>query len=170
MPIDDCAHTFAELVATVLPGHMRRLRLSLRAPHPAEAFSRSGSGPVAIAQRLGLPGDFSGSYVLVDGAAPVYVGISRSVLARLRQHFTGRTHYDASLAYAVAQRRLPTPGKRSEAMAQAPFQQAFATAQSYLRTLSVSFVEIDNPLELYVFEAFAAMDLGTDQWNTFRTH
>ena len=36
--------------------------------------------------------------------------------------------------------------------------------------MSVAFIEIENPLELYVFEAFAAMTLGTHEWNTFRTH
>jgi len=55
-------------------------------------------------------------------------------------------------------------------MGQPLFQREFSKAQVYLRSLQVAFIEIQNPLELYVFEAYAAIDLGTHEWNTFRTH
>ena len=123
-----------------------------------------------VAKQLGLSRDFSGCYVLLEEERPVYVGISRKVLGRLRQHLRGKTHFDASLAYAVAQRRYPIDGHRSTVMEHPEFQSAFAEAKAYLRGLRVAFVEIDNPLELYLFEAYAAMQLGTYEWNTFRTH
>ncbi len=75
-----------------------------------------------------------------------------------------------SLAYAIAQRRLPTSGGRTVAMATPAFQAAFAEAQRYLGRLNVAFIAIENPLELYLFEAYAAMSLATHEWNTFRTH
>jgi len=55
-------------------------------------------------------------------------------------------------------------------MADVAFQDGFREAQSYLKGLQVAFLEIDNPLELYLFEAFAAMELDTCDWNTFETH
>jgi hypothetical protein len=168
--IDDCKHTFAELAHTVLPAHMERLKLELVRLKPLSLFARDKVGPANIARECNLAGDFSGCYVLIDGGAPIYVGISRKVLNRLRQHVRGRSHFDASLAYAIAQHRQPTPGGRTAAMATAKFRSAFQEAQKYLRGLSVAFIRIDNPLELYVFEAYAAMSLGTHQWNTFRTH
>jgi hypothetical protein len=82
----------------------------------------------------------------------------------------GKTHFDASLAYAIAQRRVPTPGGRAAAMAIPAFRAAFAEAQRYIGGLRVAFIPIQNPLELYVFEAYAALSLGTYEWNTFRTH
>ncbi|MBM3149067.1 MAG: hypothetical protein FJZ88_03440 [Chloroflexi bacterium] len=82
----------------------------------------------------------------------------------------GKTHFDASLAYAMAQRNCPTDAERSAAMESELFKTAFLEARSYLRTLHIAAVQIANPLELYVFEAFAAMALGTSEWNTFRTH
>ena len=170
MYIDDCSHSFDHLATVVLPSHMARLQEQLGLAKPAAEFSREKDGPVSVARRLGLAADFSGCYVLLEGERPVYVGISRKVLSRLRQHLRGRTHFDASLVYAVAQRRCPTPGSRSAAMESLVFQHAFAEAQAYLRTLRVAFIEIENPLELYVFEAYAAMNLGTHEWNTFRTH
>ena len=170
MPIDNCSHDFATLAGTVLPSYMQKLLAAIRNPHAAGEFARPGSGPVAIARTLGLASDFSGCYVLLEGRSPIYVGISRAVLARLRQHVTGRSHFDASLVYSIAQHRRPTPGPRSQVMDSPQFKAEFEAAQSYLRGLDVAFIEIANPLELYVFEAYAAMNLDTKQWNTFRTH
>ena len=50
------------------------------------------------------------------------------------------------------------------------FRAAFDEAQALLRGCSVAFIEIPNPLELYLFEAYCAMALDTKEWNTFRTH
>jgi hypothetical protein len=168
--IDDCRHTFEELAQSILPAHMKRLEIALKNRHPMSVFAQLKAGPVSLARRCGVPGDFSGCYVLVDGDRPVYVGISRKILNRLRQHVRGRTHFDASLAYRIAQSRQPTGGKRTAAMNDPAFLGAFDRAKEYLSGLDVSFVEIQNPLELYVFEAYAAMSLHTHEWNTFRTH
>ena len=169
MYIDGCEHTFAHLTNIVLPAHLARLRADLPQARPASTFAEDGNGPATIARRLGRSGDFRGCYVLVDNTRPIYVGISRKVLSRLRQHVRGQTHFDASLAYAVAQRRRPTNGHRT-VMTKPEFRAEFETARNYLRGRLVSFVDIENPLELYLFEPFAAMDLGTHEWNTFRTH
>lgn len=170
MPIDNCPHSFATLANTVMPQYMAKLRHAMTKPHKAAEFSKQGVGPVTIAKTVGLDADFSGCYVMLDRSRPIYVGISRSVLSRLRQHVTGKSHFDASLVYAVAQRRLPTKGHRSRVMEDAEFQAAFSAAQTYLRGLDVAFIEIQNPVELYVFEAFASMELDTCDWNSFRTH
>jgi len=116
MIVDGCAHTYEQLTTSILPGHMRRLRESLASPWAGNRFAQSGQGPVSIARDLGLSGDFPGCYVLLERGEPIYVGISRSVLARVRQHLTGSTHFDASLPYLMAQRRAPTSGSRDEAM------------------------------------------------------
>lgn len=170
MPVDNCPHSFATLAGTVLPSYMAQLRVAMQTPHKAAEFAKSGVGPVAIAKTVGRSTDFSGCYVMLEDSRPVYVGISRSVLSRLRQHVTGKSHFDASLVYAVAQRKSPTKGHRSKVMEHASFQAAFAEAQKYLRGLDVAFIEVQNPLELYLFEAYAAMELDTSAWNTFRTH
>jgi hypothetical protein len=170
MYVDDCRYDFAELASQVLPDHMDRLRTAMTTPWPLTLFARAGYGRAAIARELGLVSDFSGCYVLLDGSEPKYVGISRGVISRLRQHVTGRTHFDASLAYAIAQRRCPTAGPRSGVMQQPAFGRAFADAKRYLQSLTAAVVAIDNPLELHVFEAYAALTLKTFEWNTFRTH
>jgi len=170
MPVDNCPHSFVALAGTILPAYMAQLRIAMKTPHKAAEFAQLGVGPVAIAKTVGRPADFSGCYVMLEDSKPVYVGISRSVLSRLRQHVTGKSHFDASLVYAVAQRTLPTKGHRSKVMEHPSFQAAFSEAQKYLRGLDVAFIEIQNSLELYLFEAYAAMELDTSNWNTFRTH
>ncbi len=170
MTIDGCRHSFEGLVGKVLPGHLKRLRRAMRSPWQAANLARSSVGPKTFAKSVGLENDISGCYVFMRGARPIYVGISRGVLARIRQHLRGRGHFDASLAYSMAQDKQPTPGRRSDAMKNPRFRRAFRAAQRDISRLNVAAVVIENPLELHVFEAYAAMKLKTSKWNTFRTH
>ena len=170
MAIDGCQHSFGELAANVLPRYMAELRRRLANPVALSEFAVEGFGLSALCRRFGVVSDFSGCYVMVETGRPIYVGISRTVFQRLRQHVRGTTHFDASLAYRMAACRQPHNQTRSAAMADEAFQACFREAQAYLRGLQVAFLEITNPLELYFFEAFAAMELDTSEWNTFETH
>jgi hypothetical protein len=170
MHIDGCEHTFDELATVILPGHLARLRDALRQPWRAEVFAQPNEGPSAIGRTLGLGGDFSGAYVLSEGSAPFYVGISRKVLARVRQHLVTNSHFSASLAYLMTCKSCQVDGKRAHRMRDPAFRSAFVERQAYLRRQSVAAVQIDNALELHLFETYAAMALETSQWNTFRTH
>ena len=170
MPIDKCGSSFAELAATVLPKFMDELRLAMKKPEPLSEFCTKDVGVKTIVKRLGKQTDFSGCYVLLEDAKPFYVGISRGVVARLRQHGRGRTHYDASLAYSMARAKVPHKKTRTIAMKDPVFLKAFTDAQRLLINSGVAFVEIENSLELYLFEAYCAMKLNTCEWNTFRTH
>jgi hypothetical protein len=174
MPIHDCPHTFAELAATVLPGHMARLRTALATPWQMEAFARPGVGVKSLLKEFKRPQDYSGCYVLIENSQPIYVGISRSVIGRLKQHVCGKTHFDASLAFLIARKRHPDQAvanlPRAEAMDNPLFGTSFQEARTYLRSLQVATVRIENPLELYVFEPYSAIELNTHQWNSFETH
>jgi hypothetical protein len=134
------------------------------------SFCSKGLGVRSVLSGLRKSTDFSGCYVLVHEEKPFYVGISRTVVQRLRQHVTGNTHFDASLAYRMATKRTGHKMKRSDAMRDATFHTAFDEAQALLRDYAVAFIDIDNPLELYLFEVYCAMELDTCEWNTFRTH
>jgi hypothetical protein len=102
MPIDACTSTFAEMAEITLPGDMARLRAALANPVPMSSFCKQGVGVKSILSGLRRSSDFSGCYVLLQDGKPFYVGISRTVVQRLRQHVTGNTHFDASLAYLMA--------------------------------------------------------------------
>ena len=159
-----------DLTLRVFPRYMKDMRQALQAPHPMADFCKPGVGPGFLKTQLGLQSDFSGCYVLIDSRTPIYVGISRTVIARLRQHVFGKTQSDASLAYRMAVKQYPHRVTRSQAMQDTAFKSAFDIAQNYLRSLKCATIAIDNPLELYLFEAFCAMELDTSVWNTFMTH
>jgi hypothetical protein len=174
MPLYACAHTFEDLATTVLPAHMTRMRTALAHPRNMDLFARPGVGPRALLKEFKIAQDFSGCYVLIEAGKPIYVGISRGVIGRLRQHVFGKTHFDASLAFRIAMTKHPDRVvarlTRSEAIRDPLFGTSFTEAQSYLRSLQVAAVSIENPLELYVFEPFCALELDTHQWNSFETH
>ena len=170
MSIDDCSHKFSELSLNVLPGYFEELQRAMEKPWRLRLFAEDGVGVAGIGKRVGHKTDFAGCYVIIDGRKPIYVGISRKVIARLRQHVTGTSHFTASLAYRMASKALPHESKRSDAMADAAFHAAFCKAQANLKRMSCAFLKVPNALERHLFEVLCAMELGTGEWNTFETH
>lgn len=174
MAVDGCPHTFHELANTVLPVYMERLRSRIAASIPMSEFAVPGDGPKTLASRHGFPGDVSGCYVLLDQGKPVYAGISRKVFTRVRQHVGKGDHLTATLAYRMANHDSPHGTFAAKAMADPDFRTLFERKKAYLLSFGVAIVEIDNPVELYVFEAYCALELNTSfangGWNTFVTH
>ena len=76
-------------------------------PRAMSEFATPGVGVRTLLGRLGIEDDFAGCYVLVDNGKPIYVGISKKVVDRLRQHVLGTTHHAASLAYRIAKKNAP---------------------------------------------------------------
>jgi len=142
----------------------------MKNPIPMKLFGASGKGRTAILSKLGLQEDFKGCYVLIDRGRPIYVGISQAVVQRLQQHVKGKSHYDASLAYRMALESVPHKGTRDQAMSSDAFKEAFEESKSYLMKLSVAYIQVGNPVELYLFELYCSMELDTAEWNTFATH
>ncbi len=174
MSIDGCDRTFDELPQMVLPGYMKTLRERMLHPLSMELFSTKKLGPVGICRRPNLSRDPRGCYVLLQERRPVYVGISKQVIQRLRDHVGRGDHLTATLAYRIACKENRHGVTAAEAMKDPEFRGTFEAAKERLKSFSVAFVEIDNPLELYVFEAYCAMELDTgfdaSGWNTFVTH
>lgn len=127
-------------------------------------------GVRTVGRKIGHPQDFSGCYVLMEGGTAFYVGISRAVIARLIQHVRGRTHFDASLAYRMACRCRPHTMRRKAAMLDPEFGPASQREQERIAAMDVAVIEITDPVELYLFEVYCALELRTVMRNTFRTH
>jgi hypothetical protein len=100
----------------------------------------------------------------------VYVGISKKVFSRLRQHVLADTHNSVTLAYEIAATRTHLGMRRGKAMCDPGFRSAFSDAQEYLWGLQAAYARIDNSVVLHVFETYAALELGPAEWNTFETH
>ena len=170
MTIDGCPHDFATLANEVLPARMKELRQHMQTPVRMEEFAVHGDGLKTIAKRHGFAGDVSGCYVLMEGYKPIYVGISRHIFNRRAQHVGRGDHLTATLAYRMAAHDAPHVKFAAAAMADPAFRKIFDARRKYLLGLNVAVVEIPNPVELYIFEAYAAMELDTAYWNTFATH
>jgi predicted GIY-YIG superfamily endonuclease len=170
MTIDGCDFSFKELAEKNLPKHMLKMHVALQKPISMGTFGKKGSGKVTVLKLLNRKVDFQGSYVLSDVSGPIYIGISRSVVQRLIQHIKGKTHFDASFAYRMAAHNYNHEMTRGDAMEHPEFLQSFNEAKEYIKNLDVAFIEINNDLELYLFEVYCSMELDTAQWNTFKTH
>jgi predicted GIY-YIG superfamily endonuclease len=113
--------------------------------------------------------DFQGCYVLIEEKKPIYVGISREVFRRLKYHIKGKQDNTATLAYSIASRRFLLDGTREQKMNNKEFLAHFHEARSRIEKMQFAFVEIKDDFELYVFEAYVALELDT-RYNSFRTH
>lgn len=170
MAIDDCEYSFKELSDVVLPKLMEKMRMRMASPTPMSLFAKKGVGKRTLLKYFGIKSDFSGCYVLIENETPFYVGISRSVISRLLQHVKGTTHFDASLAYRIANTHLEHDLSRGNAMQTQEMQIQFNKAKEQISKMHVAFIEIKNDLEVYLFEAYCSMELDTKDWNTFATH
>jgi hypothetical protein len=176
MAIDGCSKTFKELATADFPRLMKQIRLAMRRPHPLAWFCVPGSGVHTILRQIGdknFTSDFPGCYVILASKQPeaaVYVGISKEVIKRVRQHVMGDNHLVGSLAYRMAKGSRPHDMHRADAMADPEFRREFEKQRGRLRGMWVAFVRIENMLELHLFEAYCAMELDTRELNTFAPH
>ena len=112
-----------------------------------------------------LDKETAGLYIFLDKDKPVYVGISRKVKSRLRQHAYGKTHNQATLAYLITKFRLKHNGSRS-----ALKHEKVKPHQEEIRNYRVVVIAVpSNEYLLYFMEVYLAGKYKT-HWNSFRTH
>jgi hypothetical protein len=168
-----CQSTFKE-IASALPALLKQLN-DPRKRFGLKSYLEKGSGEKTAFQALKAAGflppeaessAFPGIYLLFHENAPFYVGISRNVLNRLKQHVAGKSHYSASLAYKLAKDQIPEfTGRRSEMNFE-----FINKAQTYmLEHCAASVLPVYNAEQLYLLELYTAMQLKTP-YNTFETH
>lgn len=117
-----------------------------------------------------------GIYLFSEGDKPIYVGQSRKLRNRLRQH-TGATrgHNQASFAFNIAKRdakaaKLDVKRPRALLQADADFVVHFDAARTAVAAMNVQFIEHADPIERTLFEVYAALALDTVEFNSFETH
>lgn len=149
---------------------MQQLMIAER--YNVKAFSEYGIGIRTLIKKYSPNErkDFTGLYVFYEDNRPFYVGISRSVISRIRQHVLGRTHNDASLVFKMASTAYGVKAKRKDLMADEQFRGVHEKMKDKVKSMTVSFIQVENDLVLYLLEVYVAMKLDTSEWNTFRTH
>lgn len=131
----------------------------------SEPFTAKGT-----ADQKGRPG----IYVFFDGDTPVHAGRTRNLGGRLRGHVT-KSHYSASFAFKCARRALNmiatyTPeGSRAFLAKDEVFRPEFHRQVERVKGLSVRFIEVADPVQQYVLELYACLELGLPL-DEFETH
>lgn len=113
-------------------------------------------------------------YVFYLDGEPVHVGRTRNLQKRLRGH-VAKSHYSASFAFKRARAETGTRATykkgegRTELMADELFRTAFDRALAEVRGMSVRFLFVDDPIDQYLLELYAALELQTSL-SEFDTH
>lgn len=123
----------------------------------------------------GIP-ERPGVYLFSDKVNPVYVGQTRNLRSRLRQHTSSTARENqAALAWRIALKEAaaaghPVAGTRRQLEANPIVADHFTAAKSRVAAMDVRFIELDDPVTRTVFEVYAARALGTDEFNSWETH
>lgn len=131
------------------------------------------SSPLRPWEDLGNPPK-RGIYVFYENGQAIYVGRTNRMRKRLKEH--GRrssTHNSAPFAFNSAKEAAGRLGvdvsRQRSILEQDPvFAGLFAQAKKRVSQMSVRMIEINNPIEQTIFEAYASMELKTP--NDFDTH
>ena len=116
-------------------------------------------------------------YLFSEGEQTLYVGRTRRLRQRLRQHSVpGAQHNQAVFAFRLAREmtgRLTATysakGSRVALSADPVFAEAFNQAKSRVRNMDLRFVEEADPLRQALLEIYVSVVLGT-KYNDFDTH
>ena len=116
-------------------------------------------------------------YLLSEGANHLYVGRTRKLRNRMRQHSrAGAHHNQAVFAFKLAREvtgRLAAAysaeGSRKTLCAEPAFAEAFNQAKTRVRNMDLRFVEEADPTRQALLEIYASVVLRT-KYNDFDTH
>lgn len=111
-------------------------------------------------QGLYIFGEFNGDGKII----PIYIGISRTVFRRLRQHTWGNKHNEATFAYLKAKTRLGHNKKREKIDIH-----ELKLEQDDIKNYQVIVIPEQNDYDMYFMEVYLSGRLKT-KWNSFKTH
>ncbi len=115
--------------------------------------------------------EFKGLYIFgeeVNGKIiPVYIGISRTIFRRLKQHAWGKKHNECSLAYLKT--REKGISENIKIGRSTVTNEDMLPAKEIIQNYKVVLVPEKNDYDLYFLEVALAGIFST-KWNSFRTH
>jgi hypothetical protein len=151
----------------IAPFHSKLTDLKKARKYPVKSFFNENQGyKYGLKNLINNKEDFQGIYVFWEGDQAVYTGISKKVINRLYQQIKGSSHNVSSLPIKLLR-------SHSEAFA-TKARKDFTTedikkGQGDLMLMEVSFLSIEDSIELYLFEVYVALTLNC-KYNDFETH
>ncbi|MFG6567683.1 MULTISPECIES: GIY-YIG nuclease family protein [unclassified Sulfitobacter] len=108
-------------------------------------------------------------YILYENEDPVYVGRTRNLEGRFRAHTT-RSHNSASFALKRTRAKHPEIAKATyssvnsrQAIVEHPeYGQTFRDEIDAIRSMSFRFLEVPDPIEQYLLELYATIELDLE--------
>lgn len=115
--------------------------------------------------------EIKGLYIFYKNENPVYTGISRKLIRRLRNHFLGKSHFEASLVYLIARDNYDkTYGTYMKTRNEFPFDDYRENIQkSMIDTWKISIFPEEDNYKLHLLELAVSCEFET-KWNSFETH
>ena len=115
-----------------------------------------------------------GVYVFYEGDTPIYVGRSRRMRQRIREHgATSSRHESATFAFKLLRHVIREPEGHSSKYTRPELQEKYASQyaaqRKRVRNMRFRVVEIEDPVKQTMFETYAILALDTTRFNTFRT-
>ena len=143
--------------------------------HPS--FERLVSMPPTRIEDLRPPLPLCCIYLFSEGEHHLYVGRTRHLRNRLRQHsIPASQHNQAVFAFRLARemtgKTVPsyaTTGSRADLVLSPEFALAFTSAKERVRKMDVRYVEEADPLRQALLEIYVSVVLRTP-YNDFNTH
>jgi len=129
--------------------------------------------PVHISELKNIPK--MGIYVFYENGRPIYVGRSRNLTQRFRQHRQHSSrHNSATFAFMIAKQDAEKSGvdikrTREELQNDSVFFPIFIKAKKRVSEMHVQVIQMDDPIEQTLFEVYAALELKTEH-NSWETH
>ena len=142
---------------------------------PALLAALQTAPSLRVAEHPPIP-KVAGIYLFSEGKRPIYVGQSRNLRNRLRQHTWEKSRENAaSFAFNIAKREAAKDGVdttpwRAILEADPDFVPYFASARASVAAMSVQFIELEDPVVRTLFEVYVALALGLHEFNSFETH
>lgn len=131
-------------------------------------FNKLGYSANIKSGKVKTNNEFKGLYIFgeeMNGKiVPVYVGISRTIYRRLKQHGWGKKHNECSLAYLKARfydNKLTRASIDNETH--------LVPKKEIIQSYKVVLISVELDYDLYFLEVAIAGLLKT-KWNSFRTH
>ena len=118
-----------------------------------------------------------GIYLLSEGATHLYVGRTKNIQQRFRNHSNASSgHNQATFAFRIARQETghekatyTVEGSRSALLQDPVFSAAFERAKARVRNMQLRFIEIDDPVQQALLEIYVAICLETPL-NDFENH
>ncbi len=132
-----------------------------------------GVPPVSYSELNDIPK--MGVYVYYENEKPVYVGRSKNIRQRFRQHRQQSSgHNSATFAFRLAKHDAEKRGidihrTREKLQNDDKFIPIFSESKRRVSVMKIQVIQMNDPVEQTLFEVYAALKMKTE-YNTWETH